>query len=616
MHLSGLSPFGPIFGKELRTASRRKRNYLLRVLYLGSLLLFLLLAWAITRETYAPSSVSARQQQQEQLGWIFFMFFSMFSVIAMGLIGAVLTSTAINGERLHKTLPVLLITPLTAWQIVSGKLFSRLLGALTLIGLSLPVLAIVRLLGGVELQQMFGVIAMSAVVAMTSAALGLLLSIVIRRAYAVILMAYLIIGFVYLFVPIMLMMLWSPRSSGRGAIAWMQTISMYNPFWCTAFLGSGQMRIVAVSWVPCVLAHIGLTLVLLVISALLLRRIARQEGEGATPIAPADMLAMAAAPPIGAPGDVANEGAIPPAPVLRIGRTVSDNPVLWRELRRPLMDTRRQRISGALACLALLLVTYVAMYRNNAMSDSDSQIGYTIVFQTVLMLLACVISATAIAQEKEGDTWTVLLASPVSGAAIVWGKALGVLRRLMWPTIGIAAHFLLFVVAGVLSPTTFLMIMTVLVLFNVVWIATGVALSLWCRKVTVAVIVNLALPVLLYGVAPLLLVVFDEFMHIRGNLVELVQWWLPYYYVSEGIGRNNWTYSPRLPGSGGVQISQGDFLAVALGMGLLHLAVAVTILALTSRSFNAIVGRAPQNDVLPPDLTDRSGSPSWAASAG
>src|SRR5438046_2788789 len=46
--LLGLSPFGPIFGKELRVAARRRRNYLLRVAYLGGLLLFLLLAWTQT----------------------------------------------------------------------------------------------------------------------------------------------------------------------------------------------------------------------------------------------------------------------------------------------------------------------------------------------------------------------------------------------------------------------------------------------------------------------------------------------------------------------------------------------------------------------------------------
>ena len=68
---------------------------------------------------------------------------------------------------------VLLMTPINGWQIVAGKLFSRLLTALLLIGLSLPVLALVRLLGGVELGQMFGVICLCAVTALFGAAVGL-----------------------------------------------------------------------------------------------------------------------------------------------------------------------------------------------------------------------------------------------------------------------------------------------------------------------------------------------------------------------------------------------------------------------------------------------------------
>src|SRR5207249_4823936 len=145
------------------------------------------------------------QTQKVPLGWTCFMCSSCSSLIAMGRIGPVLPSTAINGERQARTLHVLLMTPLTAWQIVCVKLFSRLWTALTLIGLSLPVLALVRLLGGVELEQMFGVLALSAVTAMTAAALGLLLSILLQRAYAVILMAYLLMGVAYLFVPIMIM---------------------------------------------------------------------------------------------------------------------------------------------------------------------------------------------------------------------------------------------------------------------------------------------------------------------------------------------------------------------------------------------------------------------------
>ena len=52
------------------------------------------------------------------------------------------------------------MTPITSWQIVSGKLFCRMLAALTLLGLSLPVLAVVRLLGGVDLDAMLATVSL------------------------------------------------------------------------------------------------------------------------------------------------------------------------------------------------------------------------------------------------------------------------------------------------------------------------------------------------------------------------------------------------------------------------------------------------------------------------
>ena len=251
----------------------------------------------------------------------------MFCIGAMALIGPVLTSTAINGERQAKTLPVLLMTPLTAWQIVSGKLFSKLLMALTLIGLSLPVLALVRLLGGVELEQMFGVVCLCAVTAMFGAALGLLFSILLRRAYAVILLSYIVMAILYFFGPMITVAFFAASNS---RMPWMRMMGMYNVLWVTGMLGWGEMRMAPVNWELCVGIHAAATGALLVICAILVRRLARREGEGA--ITPSGAAANET---------VAGGGAIAPPPLVasrtRHNRTVSDAPILWREVRRPLM---------------------------------------------------------------------------------------------------------------------------------------------------------------------------------------------------------------------------------------------------------------------------------------
>ena len=191
-HLRALSPLGPIFGKELRSTARRRRTYVLRFLYLGLLLTIMLFFFIISNVGMRGQTNSAVRQSQHlaEMGAVFFGVFSFFTLSSMALLGPVLTATAINSERLHKTLAVLLMTPITAWQIVAGKLFSRLLIALTLIGLTLPALSVVRLLGGVETTQIVASLALSISVVIAAAALGLLLSTLMNRAYSVILLSY------------------------------------------------------------------------------------------------------------------------------------------------------------------------------------------------------------------------------------------------------------------------------------------------------------------------------------------------------------------------------------------------------------------------------------------
>jgi len=288
-----------------------------------------------------------------------------------------------------------------------------------------------------------------------------------------------------------------------------------------------------------------------------------------------------------------------PARRLRARRPVSDNPVLWRELQRPLMVTTAQRVVGTIIVLALLVLTYSAAYANGALDDEDTQIGYSIVFCGLTMVIACVISATAIAQEKEGDTWTILLASPLSGLQIVWAKAIGTARKMLWPIALIVFHFAAFTVAGVIPLWAFVLAVSVIVLFNTIWIASGIYLSLRCRKVTLAIIINLALPVVLYGVVSLVLAVIDEFTHLRGDLVDQVTWYLPFYYLGEGMNAAGRNRGPSLPGSSNENVSGVAFTAVAITMGMLHLGVAIAVLSWTAARFNEIVGRAAQWTPLP-----------------
>jgi len=143
---------GPIFDKELRVSSRRRRNYVLRFVYLAALTLYVVLIWlaSVHESGYGPSGSGAyRISMMSRAGQTVILSIVAFQFAAMQLIAIVMLSTSISEEIYHKTLGVLMTTPVGSFKIVLGKLLSRLLQILILLAISLPLLAIVRVLGGV-----------------------------------------------------------------------------------------------------------------------------------------------------------------------------------------------------------------------------------------------------------------------------------------------------------------------------------------------------------------------------------------------------------------------------------------------------------------------------------
>jgi len=596
--LASLSPFGPIFSKELRTTARRRRTYLLRLLFLGGLAAFLLLTWSIDYQQarYGAQGVAARTQREAELAWTFFICVSMFAVVAMALVAPVLTSTSISSERLQKTLPVLLMTPITAWQIVSGKLSSRLLIALMLLALALPVMALVRLMGGVELVPLFAVLAISASTAVMAASVGLFFSTLMNRAYAVILLSYALLLILYLFVPFIVMANTANDEDpavGRRAVMF---LGATNPFMATGMLVSNEPEAVRVQWWWCVACNLGLAAMCVLCSALLLRRYSRREGLRPSAVNPEDYIPLAAA-TAGVPTAAPAQAPKLPARKPRPSRTVDDNPVLWREVRRPLMPNRWQRWVGAIACLLLVAISYysLATGRRNELLRYDTHIGFAFIFYGIATLLVCVLSATAIAQEKETDTWALLITAPLAGRAIILGKVAGVFRKLLWPAALMAAHFSLFMVLRVIDIWAVLAVLWILFSFNSLWIATGLYLSLRLRKVTLAVILNLLLPVLVYVFLPMFFVIIGELfvgMSFRGGGPRVQEWGLwtePFWYLGT-LSQFEYRNSLDLPAVG--RVGADKWAAALVLIGTAHVVAAAAIVWWMIRRFDPYVSRA------------------------
>jgi ABC-type transport system involved in multi-copper enzyme maturation permease subunit len=182
-----------LIAKEVRTRSRGWRSTWLLTGYLLSLTVAVagLLALVVrTGGSIYPG-----------LGTQLFSTLALGFVLLLAFIAPTLTVGAISGERERRTLDLLVVTRASPLGLVGGKLLSSLLYVLFLLAASLPAFALVYLFGGVPLRYVLMTLAVATVTAITYAALGLLLSALIRRTAAASVRAYVVIFVVMIFVP-------------------------------------------------------------------------------------------------------------------------------------------------------------------------------------------------------------------------------------------------------------------------------------------------------------------------------------------------------------------------------------------------------------------------------
>ena len=101
---------GPIFDKELRVSSRRRRNYVLRFAYIALLTAFLALVWI---EAMGQSgSAVYRISRMAEAGKSIVIYIVWFQYCATQFLAVILLSNSISDEIYHRTLGLLMTTPI------------------------------------------------------------------------------------------------------------------------------------------------------------------------------------------------------------------------------------------------------------------------------------------------------------------------------------------------------------------------------------------------------------------------------------------------------------------------------------------------------------------------
>ena len=490
------SVLGPIFTKELRCTGRRKRHYVLRVVYLALLTIVLVLMWMTAVAWLDDVSLAYRIARMSEAGKAIITAIIWFQFIGTQVLAVILLSTAISDEIYHRTLGVLMTTPITGFQIVMGKLFSRLWMLLVLLGVSVPLLAIVRVFGGVPWDFVVAGMCITFTAMLFAATLSMLLSVFCRRAYVVILFSFIIAGVVYGLIPFLIAM--SAGESGQREEEIVATLAAANPF-LTLFLVTLEMHepravgMVAYSWPLYCAVTLGVSAAVLAFWVVVVRKAAlSQAGGPGAGARPSSVVRRTTAPPIqSASAGVTSRRAI---------RRVTGSPVVWKELRATLFRSRAKAPIIALVIVIALALTYASW--GEGLTDRYAHISYLVVFTMIALLTTTVLSAVSITSEKESRSWPILLATPLSSWQIVWGKFVGLLWRSLPVWALPMAHGALFALFGLVHPAWLLHVVLLGAWVTVFLAGTGLFFSTMTRRTTPAVVLNLSLGVTLWIILP------------------------------------------------------------------------------------------------------------------
>lgn len=496
---------GPIFDKELRVSSRRRRNYALRFFYIVLLTIFVALVWAAVVR-YAGSA-AVQKSRMEAAAQQIVVTISLFQFVAMQLLAIIMLSDAISDEVYHRTLGLLMTTPISGLQIVMGKLLSKLLQLVLLLAISLPMLAIIRVFGGISWGYLLSSLAVTLTAALFAGSLTLLFSIEGRRAYAVIIKAAFVLGVFYFFVPALAAVIWAfglprfgiymgPNSTvfmwSAGALyhlnpfygIWEMTREMLSP--------SGSIKF---CWPLHCMVMLGLSALLLARAVAVVRKLALWQATG-------QLIEREAGRVEHAPDSAVRRS----TGSRSASKRVHGPPVVWRELRAPFiqgMDNRNSRIGLAVTILALLL-TYLVSQVQGLLHESFTHVSYSLLFVFMGLVCNALFAATRITTEKESQTWPLLLVTSLSDYDILMGKAVSAFRRCapIWGLL--AGHVVLFSLVGYIHPVAIFHLLLVGVWVTCFVTGAGLYFSTRFSHATAAVVATFSLLLGLWAVGPIL----------------------------------------------------------------------------------------------------------------
>jgi hypothetical protein len=142
--------------------------YIARSAYVGSLAILMATAWQVLAGTQEVRNVG----DLARFGSTVFQILAPLQLAVVMFFSALSAASAVAAEKDRQTLILLLLTHLSNFELVVGKLLASLLNTLVLIAAAAPLFMLISLLGGVSYEQIAKVFAVTVSSALVAGSMG------------------------------------------------------------------------------------------------------------------------------------------------------------------------------------------------------------------------------------------------------------------------------------------------------------------------------------------------------------------------------------------------------------------------------------------------------------
>ncbi len=403
---------GPVFNREATVVPKRAKTYLMRGVYVLSLLLLLCTGYLVLdgSRSLATSSDAARFG-----GWMFKLL-APLQLLVLSSLAAVGAASSVAQEKDRRTLLLLLLTRLTGFEVVVGKLTASLLAPMSMLVCGLPLFLTLPLLGGVSPAQVIGVFVVTAATIFLAGATGTVIGLWREKTFQSIAMTVLLL----------LMLV------GVGEVA-ATAFSLSE----AALLAISPPRALfaAASPLATLSEQTALGVMLFVAFAIVLSGIVLVIGIARVRVwNPSREVRLKA--PEAETSQELESAAAPASWKVRAPRRVWSNPILWREICTWAYGRKVVVIRVAFALLFCLIFSAIYLQIQTGVAlEPAGRIGRALPSVTIpvaaigviSLVLVNALAVNSVTGERDGLAIDLLLVTDLSPREFVFGKLLGVL---------------------------------------------------------------------------------------------------------------------------------------------------------------------------------------------